>query len=237
MLGSDSNRQYTCCCGGTSSREDVEQDGGAKLYRISHVIGDAAGPAGATCCPSRPAAAAAALRKEAQQQQEGGAEQDEQHYFLADLLDELHISGNSFNTMRERMLSREQRCTDDQPRHIISLTCLIRAFFGYVQLLTDLPVACCSVCGTWPFGLIADGMSLQVFAKHLQALAGVTQPTGATVSKNAKEVGRSTDWHCPGSGADTGTGLAVALDCHLHWTAICTGLTLALALVMALAWH
>jgi hypothetical protein len=69
------------------------------------------------------------------------------HYFLADLLDELHISGNSFNTMRERMLSREQRCTDDQPRHIISLPCLIRAFSGYVQLLTDLPVACCSVCG------------------------------------------------------------------------------------------
>jgi hypothetical protein len=42
-LGSDSNRQYTCCCGGTSSREDIEQNGAAKLHRISHVIGDPAG--------------------------------------------------------------------------------------------------------------------------------------------------------------------------------------------------
>jgi hypothetical protein len=105
------------------------------------------------------------------------------HFFLADLLDELHISGNSFNTMRKRMVSREKRCMDNQPRHIISLPYLLRAFFGYIQLLTDLPVACCSICSKWPFGLIADGMSLQVFAKHLQHLAGVTQPSGATVPK------------------------------------------------------
>jgi hypothetical protein len=91
------------------------------------------------------------------------------HWFLADLLAELHISGSSSSTARERMISREQRCMDGQPRHIISLPHLLRTFFGYLKQVTDLQVACCSICRRWPFRLTAGGTSLsQVLAKHLQ---------------------------------------------------------------------
>ena len=105
------------------------------------------------------------------------------HYFLARLLDGLVMQGNSFNSVRQCMISQEERCTDGEPRNIVSLPYMLRAFFGYIKLLTDLPVACCPICGQWPFGLIADGMSLAVFAKHLRHLAGFTKPTGATVPK------------------------------------------------------
>jgi hypothetical protein len=79
------------------------------------------------------------------------------------------------------MLEQEGRVTDDAPQNIVSDKLLIEAFFGYVDLLTDLPKPCCDICGQFPWGIIVDGTGLAVFKERLEALKDFGRPTGATV--------------------------------------------------------
>jgi hypothetical protein len=67
---------------------------------------------------------------------------------------------------------------------MVSLKLLIEAFFAYMKLVTDQPQPCCAICGTFPMGLICDGMSLAVFSSELEHLCSFGHPTGVTVPKH-----------------------------------------------------
>ncbi len=103
------------------------------------------------------------------------------HHFLANLSDQIYLGGTPFHARAQQMLEQEGRVTDDDAQNMVSEPLLIEAFFGYVDLLTDLPKPCCDICGQYPMGLIVDGTGLAVFQERLQKLKGFTHPSGATV--------------------------------------------------------
>ena len=101
------------------------------------------------------------------------------HHALAECVSKLRLSGCSFNAMRQEAVEFEARTDDAQ--NVPCLASYLNAFFGWLPLLTDLPVVECPLCGTYPFALIVDGMGLSVMSKRLKDLPGFGQPTGATV--------------------------------------------------------
>jgi hypothetical protein len=99
------------------------------------------------------------------------------HKMLINNLFDIRYKGCSFNAIREVMMVQQRVLPLELQECIVSLPLLIRAFFGFLEILTDLPGFTCKICGEYPAAIIADGTGYKVFDSHLQPLESFGHPT------------------------------------------------------------
>jgi hypothetical protein len=99
------------------------------------------------------------------------------HRMLINCLHDVRYKGSSFNAIREVVLAQQRALPTSSQEAIVSLPVFLRAFFGYTELLTELPGFTCKVCGQYPAAIIVDGTGYKLFDKHLQPMRSFGHPS------------------------------------------------------------
>ena len=99
------------------------------------------------------------------------------HRMLINCLNDVRYKGSSFNAIRQVALAQQRALPPDRQQAMVSLPLFLRAFFGYIELLTELPGFICEICGEFPAAIIADGTGYKVFDRHLQPLRSFGHPS------------------------------------------------------------
>jgi hypothetical protein len=99
------------------------------------------------------------------------------HRMLINCLHDVRYKGSSFNAIREVALAHQRALPASAQEAIVSLPVFLRAFFGYTELLTELPGFTCKICGQYPAAIIVDGTGYKLFDKHLQPMRSFGHPS------------------------------------------------------------
>jgi hypothetical protein len=99
------------------------------------------------------------------------------HRMLINCLNDVRYKGSSFNAIRQVAQAQQRALPPDFQQAMVSLPLFLRAFFGFMELLTELPGFVCEICGEFRAAIIADGTGYKVFDRHLQPLRSFGHPS------------------------------------------------------------